>query len=156
MERNIPDSDGGVISEPTTNPEGDLTDAPTEPPENRPGFTPWDYDPPTPSAVLRHELAILTEEELARALGISIQTLVVWRGNGEGPAYAKLGRRVYYPHSAVKEWIGENWQDPKPAPRKRQAMQSATGPVYVDGARQLDLEEAIAAALPGNWYGGKS
>lgn len=122
------------------NQEGDLTEAPTVPPEHRPTMFGWDYDPPTPAAVLRNQLKLMTEAELARALEISPQTLVTWRGNGEGPAYAKLGRSVYYPVSSVLEWIGECWQGPKPAPRRRQPP----SPVFVDGAQQIDLEEVIA------------
>lgn len=46
-------------------------------------------------------------KEAAFALGVSAKTLANWRSNGFGPAYIKIGNRVYYPISDLKEWVNE-------------------------------------------------
>lgn len=40
-------------------------------------------------------------------LEISLSSINQWRSNGEGPAYTKLGRRVYYRKQDVMTWIDE-------------------------------------------------
>ncbi|MGE0677782.1 helix-turn-helix transcriptional regulator [Pseudolabrys sp.] len=54
---------------------------------------------------LRFDFDIKTEDEVALAIGVTPSTLTVWRSKGEGPAYVKLGKAVFYRPSDVQEWI---------------------------------------------------
>jgi hypothetical protein len=64
--------------------------------------------------ILRHELDLLTPEELAQALRISEQTLAYWRGRGEGPPYTKAGKGVFYRRMGVDAWLTQNECNPVP------------------------------------------
>ena len=59
---------------------------------------------------IRKQLGLLTEEELAAALGNSPSTLELWRGSGsgKGPAWVKLGKRIFYRLQDVENWIRGN------------------------------------------------
>lgn len=48
---------------------------------------------------------LLTEKEVASALGVSPRTLQHWRLAGDGPAFAKVGRAVRYPPDSVRAFI---------------------------------------------------
>lgn len=55
------------------------------------------------------ESAVLTEELLwpatvARLLGVTANTLAIWRHYGRGPSYLKIGRQVRYPRELVEEF----------------------------------------------------
>jgi len=41
-------------------------------------------------------IQLLNEKEAAHQLGLSTKTLQAWRWHRKGPAYRKLGRRVFY------------------------------------------------------------
>jgi len=49
---------------------------------------------------------ILTPEELALRYNskISLKTLANWRSTGEGPAFTKVGSRVFYRLPDVLDW----------------------------------------------------
>jgi predicted DNA-binding transcriptional regulator AlpA len=47
----------------------------------------------------------LSEEETAKILGMSRQTLANWRWQGKGPPYRKIGSRVRYPMDALIKWL---------------------------------------------------
>lgn len=49
--------------------------------------------------------ALLTQREAAIALRLSERTLERSRVAGDGPPFAKLGRRVFYRQSDLNEWI---------------------------------------------------
>ncbi len=51
---------------------------------------------------------MLSEDEAARFLGVSVRTLQAWRVSGEGPAFAKLGRAVRYSRTKLFAWIEAN------------------------------------------------
>lgn len=53
----------------------------------------------------RHDDDLLTLEEASEVLGISINTLRWWRQKGEGPAYFKIGRRLYITAGEVRAFI---------------------------------------------------
>lgn len=48
--------------------------------------------------------------EVAAYLRTSIDVLAYWRHMGRGPAFVKLGRRVYYRWSDLESWVSENVQ----------------------------------------------
>ena len=47
----------------------------------------------------------MNTKETATALGVSPRTLEKWRGNGTGPLFAKVGRRVLYDSADVYVWL---------------------------------------------------
>jgi predicted DNA-binding transcriptional regulator AlpA len=51
---------------------------------------------------------VLSANQVARLLGLSISTLAKMRLSGAGPAYSKLGRRVVYRPEDVDAWIAAN------------------------------------------------
>lgn len=55
---------------------------------------------------LRSELDLIPADEFARAINVAEQTLATWRSAGEGPAYVKLGKTVFYRRADLKVWIG--------------------------------------------------
>jgi excisionase family DNA binding protein len=49
---------------------------------------------------------LLTTEETAEILGVSVRTLEDWRSDGTGPDYVPLGRRtVRYRPQAIDRWL---------------------------------------------------
>ncbi len=51
---------------------------------------------------------MITTEQLASDLQVSISTLAAWRVNGKGPTFVKLGRRVVYDPKAIFAWVSKN------------------------------------------------
>jgi excisionase family DNA binding protein len=48
---------------------------------------------------------LISQREAAMRLTLSERTLERWRVSGDGPPFAKLGRRVLYRQSDLDEWI---------------------------------------------------
>ena len=48
---------------------------------------------------------LLTTEQVAVWCTVSPATLKLWRMNGRGPAFVKLGRLVRYRRADVEQWI---------------------------------------------------
>lgn len=48
----------------------------------------------------------MTPTEAAKVLGVKIETLANWRAAGFGPAYTKVGRRVFYEPATVLAYRG--------------------------------------------------
>jgi hypothetical protein len=48
---------------------------------------------------------LLNTVEAAEQLRVKKQTLENWRLRGEGPAFIKVGRRVFYRLSVVDAWL---------------------------------------------------
>jgi predicted DNA-binding transcriptional regulator AlpA len=46
-----------------------------------------------------------TEDALARELSTSRKTLARWEKAGQGPRRTKIGKRIFYSHRAVREWL---------------------------------------------------
>lgn len=47
----------------------------------------------------------LGEKDIADFLGVSVSTLQLWRRKGEGPPWAKIGKRlIRYRKNALLEW----------------------------------------------------
>jgi|LGOV01.1.fsa_nt_gb predicted DNA-binding transcriptional regulator AlpA len=49
-----------------------------------------------------------TTEELAKRYGAKPNTLAVWRCQGKGPRFIKIGKLVRYPDSEVRKYEAEN------------------------------------------------
>lgn len=48
--------------------------------------------------------ALLSAEQAATVLGLSVKTLANWRVSGAGPAFLKLGGRVLYDPADLQAW----------------------------------------------------
>jgi predicted DNA-binding transcriptional regulator AlpA len=51
---------------------------------------------------------LLTEEQAAELLALSVRTLQAWRLRGAGPAFVRAGSAVRYQRTAIAEWITAN------------------------------------------------
>ena len=47
----------------------------------------------------------ISRAELARELGVSVDTLARWETSRSGPPLARIGRCVFYRRTAVLEWL---------------------------------------------------
>jgi hypothetical protein len=56
---------------------------------------------------------LLTEQEAADALRISMRTLQAWRTRKSGPQFVRLGRLVRYQWKALLALVKDNTQEPK-------------------------------------------
>ena len=50
---------------------------------------------------------LLSSEDAAAVLGISLRTLRRWRQMREGPPWVSIGRRIVYRVQAVRTWLTE-------------------------------------------------
>lgn len=48
---------------------------------------------------------LLTPEELADELGMTVEALAQWRYRGQGPVFIKEGRFVRYLRTDVDDWL---------------------------------------------------
>jgi len=53
-------------------------------------------------------MALISTQQTAQHLHISIRTLETWRYRGYGPAYIKLGRCVRYDQTVLEDWLNDN------------------------------------------------
>lgn len=52
---------------------------------------------------------LLTPEQTAERLGVTVGTLANWRTAGDGPPYVKMGSKlVRYPEDDLRSWLTEN------------------------------------------------
>ena len=49
---------------------------------------------------------LLTENEAAKYLRVSVRTVQGWRCSGGGPPFVRLGRLVRYRDTALEAWLG--------------------------------------------------
>jgi excisionase family DNA binding protein len=54
---------------------------------------------------------LLTAQELARLLKVSVHTLRAWRREGVGPPWIKVGRAIRYRRSDVERWLEQQAKD---------------------------------------------
>ena len=59
-------------------------------------------------------LDCFTEEDLILLANITPVTAEAWRKRGEGPAYARAGKRFLYPRTAVAVWLADRVRERKP------------------------------------------
>ena len=60
-----------------------------------------------PSLVSLRDRAGLTPADASTYLGVAVATLKLWRMEGRGPAYAKIGRSVLYRPADLDAFITE-------------------------------------------------
>jgi hypothetical protein len=66
-----------------------------------------------------HVLAgYMTIEELATELDMAVITLATWRMRQKGPPYVKVGRKILYSRTTVKDWIASQVHTPLQAARR--------------------------------------
>ncbi|MQS37647.1 helix-turn-helix transcriptional regulator [Streptomyces katsurahamanus] len=58
-----------------------------------------------PQASSQHETAFLSLPRAATYLGLSPNTLYVWRHRRQGPPSFRMGRRVMYRITVLDEWV---------------------------------------------------
>jgi len=56
---------------------------------------------------------LLTSEEVATYLKVSVKTVVDWRYRGTGPKAVAVGRSVRYRKADLTAWLAENTVTPK-------------------------------------------
>ena len=47
----------------------------------------------------------ISREQLARALGLTTDTLSRWEARRQGPPCTRIGRKTFYRRAAIQEWI---------------------------------------------------
>lgn len=47
----------------------------------------------------------ISREQLARALGLTTDTLSRWEARRQGPPCTRIGRKTFYRSLAIQEWI---------------------------------------------------
>ncbi|MBD9613584.1 helix-turn-helix domain-containing protein [Pseudomonas sp. PDM02] len=50
-------------------------------------------------------MKLLTNTETAELLGLKSNTLEIWRTQGKGPAFRKIGRAIRYVEADVLTWL---------------------------------------------------
>lgn len=63
---------------------------------------------------------LLSEEQVSAELRVSIQTLRRWAVQGRGPLRTKVGQRVYYVVSVLRDWLAA--QQERPATRRSRKL----------------------------------
>lgn len=53
------------------------------------------------------KLELLTTEQVAYELSVTVKTLRRWRQKGKGPKATKIGARLLYRASDVSKWVDE-------------------------------------------------
>jgi hypothetical protein len=55
---------------------------------------------------------LVPASEVARVLRQKLATLTTWRHEKRGPAYLKVGRKVFYRRSDIMLWLGAQRREP--------------------------------------------
>jgi hypothetical protein len=63
-----------------------------------------------------HEL--ISANEAAQLLHLEPSTLADWRCDDKGPAYIRLGKRIFYRRADISTWIGQQRHEPRRAARQ--------------------------------------
>lgn len=64
---------------------------------------------------------LLRPEEVASRLGVTVNTLAIWRHYRRGPSFLKIGRQVRYPEELVNEFLNEAVRDCDPKVSRKPA-----------------------------------
>jgi hypothetical protein len=57
---------------------------------------------------LRARLGLMTQDELALMIDVSVDTLREWRRLRQGPDFVKTGKGVMYREADVQDWLKRN------------------------------------------------
>jgi hypothetical protein len=71
--------------------------------------------------MIRNDDELIADINLAAELQQKVNTLTSWRNRGVGPAYVKIGRRVFYRRSDVSAWLAAQRREPCTAAERRSA-----------------------------------
>jgi hypothetical protein len=85
---------------------------------------------------------LVSEEEFARSLGVSIRTPRRWHDERIGPARIRVGRQTFYRKSAIAEWPETQEQEHTPM----------SGTWFITKAEGRDAADAFNAAREEAWY----
>jgi predicted site-specific integrase-resolvase len=72
---------------------------------------------------------LFTVSETARHLRVSVSSLNKWRGEGGGPRYVLIGRRIRYRPSDIAAYVREQTRTSTSAPARRYAPLLGLEPV---------------------------
>ncbi len=50
---------------------------------------------------------LLAANQVARLLGIEVETLGSWRRKGYGPRWYRIGKKIKYVHADLKSWMSQ-------------------------------------------------
>jgi hypothetical protein len=89
----------------------------------------------------RRAAGLLTEEEFAAMVRITMQTLAIWRVKGYGPPFVKFGRKPFYRIDDIKVWMDTHVEWPVNTLGSRaSASDGVMGRDESDDQLELDLE----------------
>jgi hypothetical protein len=77
---------------------------PSQSPSHVTNVTPFTH-PDVVAEHLRNRFGLMTQEQLSVLLNVTTDTLKVWRVEGHGPDFTRLGRRIFYRSTDVEKWI---------------------------------------------------
>jgi excisionase family DNA binding protein len=66
------------------------------------------------TAMMGDDEGLMTEQDVAGALEVSLSTLRRWQREGTGPPCLQIGRQVRYRRAAVERWSTGNLQAGSP------------------------------------------
>jgi excisionase family DNA binding protein len=96
-------------------------------------------------------MKILTEQEAAKLLNISVKTLQGWRYKGGGPRFAKMGRLVRYAMTNLEDYVHQQTRrstsdrGPTSLPQNRSGFTVRPVP---EGERSFDRPPVAAVFAP--------
>jgi predicted DNA-binding transcriptional regulator AlpA len=70
---------------------------------------------------------LLTDVQAAKAMGVTPETMAVWRCRGDGPEFVKLGRAVRYTRSAIRKFVASRTKAPKSTAERRRDRAERAG-----------------------------
>ena len=86
---------------------------------------------------------LLTTQEVAKLLGVTVGTIENWRWNGLGPAYVKFGKAIRYQRQALREYVTAHTYTPSGA-----AIRAAAVPESSDARlARLRAQRALVAQI---------
>ena len=60
------------------------------------------------AVLLRERLGLITQEEFAAMLDVTVETVCEWRRLKRGPDFVKTGKGVMYRESDIQDWLKLN------------------------------------------------
>lgn len=66
-------------------------------------------------------IKLLNNVQTATLIGVRPNTLEIWRIQGKGPAYRKVGRLVRYVEAEVLSWLDEQMRENTSQPPRQRA-----------------------------------